>query len=98
MKINELVCENVENILILQNIYNEQQAVSAAIRSQLATLLKLKPKQFTTSYKSYLILKKKINYAKDEFNQLIDEYLLNINKLSIPTKQPWLQDFANLKI
>jgi len=98
MKINELVCENVKNILILQNIYNEQQAISAAIRSQLATLLKLKPKQFTTSYKNYLEIKNKIVQTKNEFNDLIDIYMVNINKVSLPIRDTWLKDFADLKI
>jgi hypothetical protein len=98
MKIIELVFKNVENIIVLQNTYKEQQDISIAIRGQLTKLTKLKPKQFTTSYKNYPQIKNEVEQIRDEFNMLIDTYLENINKLSLPTKQIWLQDFANLKI
>jgi hypothetical protein len=98
MKIRELVQENVDNIIVLQNIYATQRNISASIRNQLNIVKTLRPKQFTTSYKKYLQIKNEVEQIKDEFNNLIDAYLKNINKLSLPTKQTWLQDFANLKI
>jgi hypothetical protein len=98
MKIKDLLCENVEDIIVLQNIYAGQQKISATIRNQLRAVAKLKPKQFTTSYKNYLQIKNNVEQTKHEFNNLIDEYLVNINKLSLPAKATWLKDFASLKI
>jgi hypothetical protein len=68
------------------------------IRNQIKQLGLIRPIKFSTSFKDYLKLKKKIGYIRDNFNQLIDEYISNINKLSISTKNTWVQDFANLKI
>lgn len=98
MKINELILENIQDVVDLQNRYNDLRTQSITIRNQIEQIRSVKPIKFSTSYKNYLNLRKKIIHTRNEFNQLIDEYILNINKLSIPTKQTWLTDFSNLKI